>query len=106
VNEDALNAFVAVAEHRHFRRAAASQHVAASTLSRRVTALERDTRLVLVDRSAGAVALTEQGEQFLPVARRLLAELAATKTAARTIRAAAHDRRIASSAGRRRPLPG
>jgi DNA-binding transcriptional LysR family regulator len=87
VQEDSLQAFVTVAEHRHFRRAAAMLFVVPSTLSRRLTALERATGLRLVDRTAGAVSLTPQGEQFLPVAHRLLAEFGLARAAASDIAA-------------------
>lgn len=85
MHEVELAAFVAVAEQRHFGRAAASQYVVVSTLSRRLSSLERATGLVLAVRTAQSVRLTEQGEAFLPEAHRLLSDLDRTRRAARRI---------------------
>lgn len=75
MREESLTAFVAVAKHLHFGRAAEEEFVVVSTLSRRLSALERDTGLRLAVRSAQAVRLTGHGRAFLPVAERMLAEL-------------------------------
>ncbi|MCA1712770.1 MAG: LysR family transcriptional regulator [Actinobacteria bacterium] len=88
MREESLKAFVAVARHLHFGKAAAEEFVVVSTLSRRLSALERDTGLVLAVRSARAVDLTPQGKAFLPVAERLLAQLDSGKQDALKIRTA------------------
>jgi DNA-binding transcriptional LysR family regulator len=75
--------FVAVAETRHFTRAAELARVAQPSLSQQVRALERDVGATLFHRIRGNVTLTEAGETLLPIARRILAE---TETAYRAIR--------------------
>lgn len=67
-----LDAFVAVAEERHFGRAADRLHVAQPVISRRIQRLERETGLTLVERTTRHVGLTEAGAVFLESARRLL----------------------------------
>jgi DNA-binding transcriptional LysR family regulator len=75
--------FLAVAETRHFTRAAEQMRVAQPSLSQQVRALERDLGASLFHRIRGNVSLTEAGETLLPIARRILAE---TETAYRAIR--------------------
>lgn len=87
MQEDWLKALLAAAEHRQLGRAAGEQFVVVSTLSRRITALERVTGLVLVDRRSTGVALTAAGEAFVPVAKRLLSEMQQAKAAAAELRA-------------------
>ncbi|MEV0645490.1 LysR substrate-binding domain-containing protein [Phytomonospora sp. NPDC050363] len=69
-----LRYFAAVAEHRHFTRAAASLGVAQPTLSRQVHTLETDLGAELFHREHGTVTLTPAGEVLLPIARRILAD--------------------------------
>jgi DNA-binding transcriptional LysR family regulator len=83
--------FVAVAEHRHFGRAAAELCVAQPSLSRQVGRLERQLGARLLDRTPQGSRLTEAGEVFLPRAKALLRS--AGQTAAAT-RAAARPSRI------------
>lgn len=101
MNEDGLRAFLSLVRHRHFGRAAREQYVAVSTLSRRVTALERDVGLTLVDRATRAVGVTRSGDQFLPVARHLLAELDGARRAATRIAADAAPPQRHTGAARR-----
>lgn len=75
--------FLAVAETRHFTRAAEQMRVAQPSLSQQIRALERDVGAGLFHRIRGNVTLTEAGETLLPIARRILAE---TETAYRAIR--------------------
>ena len=65
----ALGFVVAVAEERHFSRAAARLDVAQPTLSRTVRAVEAEHGVVLFDRTSRAVALTPAGEAFVAQAR-------------------------------------
>ncbi len=75
--------FLAVAETRHFTRAAEQERVAQPSLSQQIRALERDVGAALFNRIRGNVTLTEAGETLLPIARRILAE---TENAYRAIR--------------------
>lgn len=66
--------FVAVAETRHFTRAAERVHVAQPSLSQQIRALEKELGAELFSRARGNIALTEAGEALLPLARRILAD--------------------------------
>jgi DNA-binding transcriptional LysR family regulator len=83
--------FVAVAEHRHFGRAAADLHTAQPSLSRQIRRLEQQLGARLLDRTPQGTRLTEAGEVFLPHATALLRS--AAKAAALT-KAAADPSRI------------
>jgi DNA-binding transcriptional LysR family regulator len=83
--------FVAVAEHRHFGRAAAALHTAQPSLSRQIRRLEQQLGARLLDRTPQGSRLTEAGEVFLPHAKALLRS--AAKAAAHT-RAAANPSRV------------
>jgi DNA-binding transcriptional LysR family regulator len=65
-----LSHFLAVAEERHFTRAAARVHLTQSSLSSSVRALERELDSDLFVRSTRQVELTEAGRALLPAARR------------------------------------
>jgi DNA-binding transcriptional LysR family regulator len=67
-----LEAFVAVAAHGSYTRAARELRFDQSTVTRHVQHLERDLRLVLLVRSPRSVDLTDNGRQFLPHAKRVL----------------------------------
>lgn len=66
--------FVAVAETRHFTRAAEQVHVSQPSLSQQVRALENELGAELFSRARGNIALTDAGEALLPLARRILAD--------------------------------
>ena len=68
-----LSHFLAVAEERHFTRAAARVHLTQSSLSSSVRALERELGSDLFVRSTRQVELTEAGRALLPAARRAIA---------------------------------
>jgi DNA-binding transcriptional LysR family regulator len=68
-----LSHFIAVAEERHFTRAAARVHLTQSSLSSSVRALERELGSDLFVRSTRQVELTEAGRALLPAARRTVA---------------------------------
>src|SRR5579863_2025902 len=70
-----LRYLVALAEERHFTRAAAREHIAQPALSQQIRRLERETGLALVERTTRRVSLTEAGEVLLARARRILAEI-------------------------------
>src|SRR6476660_6040147 len=68
-----LRYFVAVAEERHFGRAATRLHMSAPPLSQRIRELEADLGLALFERSSRNVKLTPAGERLLGDARAVLA---------------------------------
>ncbi len=70
-----FRAVVAVADRRHFTRAAADLHIAQPALSQQVRRLEAELGLELFRRTSRSVALTQAGELILPRARRILAEV-------------------------------
>lgn len=61
----ALSAFVAVAEHHSFTKAAAQVGVAPPTMSQTIRALEEQLGVRLFNRTTRSVALTEAGERLL-----------------------------------------
>ena len=69
-----LRYFVAVADTRHFTRAARESGVTQPSLSKQVHALETEVGASLFTRARGNVALTPAGEALLPHARRILAD--------------------------------
>jgi DNA-binding transcriptional LysR family regulator len=77
--------FVAVADTRHFTRAAERMRVAQPSLSQQVRALERDVGAELFHRIRGNLSLTEAGETLLPFARRMLAEVESAYQAVREL---------------------
>lgn len=70
-----LRYFVAVAERRHFTRAAAELHVAQPSVSKQIQKLEAELGTPLFHRQKGHPDLTPAGELLLPWARRVLADL-------------------------------
>jgi len=68
-----VRAFVAVADERHFGRAAERLHLAQPAVSRQVRRLEAQLGARLLDRTSRSVALTDEGRGFLDDARGLLA---------------------------------
>src|SRR6201990_3091973 len=60
-----LEAFVAVARTRSFRRAALESHVSVSSLSQRLRDMEERLGVRLMNRTTRSVALTEAGELLL-----------------------------------------
>jgi DNA-binding transcriptional LysR family regulator len=70
-----LRYLVALADERHFTRAAARLHIAQPALSQQVRRLEDEVGVALVDRTTRHVALTPAGELLVARARRALAEV-------------------------------
>jgi DNA-binding transcriptional LysR family regulator len=66
--------FVAVADARHFTRAAEQVHVSQPSLSQQIRALEKELGAPLFSRARGNITLTDAGEALLPLARRILAD--------------------------------
>ena len=74
-----LEALVAVAEERHFTRAARRLHLTQPALSQQVRRLEDRLGVRLVERTPHHVALTDAGERLVTRARRITAEVAAAR---------------------------
>ncbi|PVZ07721.1 LysR family transcriptional regulator [Actinomycetospora cinnamomea] len=74
-----LRYFVAVAETRHFGRAAERLHIAQSPLSQAIRQLESQLGAPLFERTTRRVDLTAAGEALLPEAVRILASLDAAR---------------------------
>lgn len=74
MNLEQLRGFVAIAQTRHFTRAAEALHLAQPSLSRQISTLEHELSVELFHRARGNVALTDAGERLLPIARRMLAD--------------------------------
>lgn len=70
-----LRAFIAVAKHGNFTRASEEIHLSQSTVSGQIKALEEDLGLLLFERKAGGVSLTNFGMELLPRAEKLLADI-------------------------------
>ena len=74
-----LRYLVALADERHFTRAAAREHVAQPALSQQIRSLEAELGLALVERTTRRVAMTQAGDLLVVRARRALAELDAAQ---------------------------
>ncbi|MGY2805465.1 DNA-binding transcriptional LysR family regulator [Bradyrhizobium sp. USDA 4524] len=72
LDPDLLQAFVAVAEHRSFTRAASALNRTQSAVSMQVKRLEERLQAELFHRSTSSVDLTAAGEGLLGYARRIL----------------------------------
>ena len=70
-----LRYLVALADLRHFGRAAEACHVSQPTLSTQVRKLEQELGIALVERAPRQVMLTSAGEDVAARARRVLAEV-------------------------------
>ena len=70
-----LRYLVAVAEHRHFGRAAESCFVSQPTLSTQLKKLEETLGVTLIERTNRQVMLTDAGEQIVAQAQRVLFEV-------------------------------
>ena len=82
---DGVEAFLSVAHHRSFRRAAAELGVTPSAISQAVRALEARLSAALFIRTTRSVGLTEAGERFLSRAKPAFEELVAASAAARDL---------------------
>ena len=82
---DGVDAFLSVAEHRSFRRAAAELGVTPSAISQSVRTLEARIGAALFIRTTRSVGLTEAGERFLSRAKPAFEELIAASGVAREL---------------------
>jgi len=74
-----LRYLVALADERHFTRAAEREHIAQPALSQQIRKLEDEVGMALVERSTRRVAITPAGELLVARARRMLSELEAAR---------------------------
>jgi DNA-binding transcriptional LysR family regulator len=82
---EGVEAFLAVARHRSFRRAAGELGVTPSAVSQAVRGLEARLGVALFTRTTRSVGLTEAGQRFFDRARPAFEELAAAGEAARDL---------------------
>ncbi|MCA0012172.1 LysR family transcriptional regulator [Mesorhizobium sp. B292B1B] len=82
---DGVEAFLGVAQHRSFRKAAAELGVTPSAISQAVRALEARVGAALFMRTTRSVGLTEAGERFLSRAKPAFEELVAASEVAREL---------------------
>jgi DNA-binding transcriptional LysR family regulator len=73
-----IQAFVAIADCRTFGEAARSLHLTQTALTRRLQTLEAFLGVKLIERTTRSSSLSSTGRDFLPQARRLIGELAAS----------------------------
>ena len=82
---DGVEAFLSVAQHRSFRRAAAELRVTPSAISQAIRALEARIGAALFIRTTRSVGLTEAGTRFLSRAKPAFEELVAASEVARDL---------------------
>ncbi|HTU53110.1 MAG TPA: LysR family transcriptional regulator [Acetobacteraceae bacterium] len=82
---DGVEAFLSVARHRNFRRAAVELGVTPSAISQAVRTLEARVGAALFIRTTRSVGLTEAGERFLSRAKPAFEELVAAGEVAREL---------------------
>jgi DNA-binding transcriptional LysR family regulator len=82
---DGVEAFLSVARHRSFRRAAAELGVTPSAISQAIRSLEARIGAALFIRTTRSVGLSEAGERFLSRAKPAFEELVAASEAARDL---------------------
>ena len=82
---DGVEAFLSVAHHRSFRRAAADLAVSPSAVSQAIRSLETRIGAVLLMRTTRSVGLTEAGQRFLARAKPAFDELLVASQLARDL---------------------
>lgn len=94
-----LRYFVAVAEERHFGRAAARLHMAQPPLSQQIRRLESDLGVRLLHRTTRRVELTPAGAAYLDRAREVLAAVDAAAVEAQRVDAGLEGRLVVGCVG-------
>lgn len=72
---DSLQTFIEVATHGSFTAVAKRRAVAVSSITRKIDALEADLGVRLLARHSRLIMLTDAGEEFLPRARSIVADM-------------------------------
>lgn len=80
-----LEYLVAIAEHKHFGRAAQSCFVSQPTLSGQIMKLEAQLSLTLIERQSKKVILTPAGEKLVVEARKVLSAAQEFETSAKSL---------------------
>jgi len=80
LDTEQLNAFVMVAKHGSFSKAATELFLSQSAVSKRIAVLEQSLKTALFDRIGHRIELTEAGELLLPRALSILNEIADSQT--------------------------
>lgn len=105
MTKDDIQAFSAVASLRSYTKAAALLFVTESSLSKKITRLEKEVGVQLLDRSRHGVSLTAAGRVFLEESRGLLGEmdrfLSDVRAAAKDVRVPLHLAVMGTSLGNR-----
>jgi DNA-binding transcriptional LysR family regulator len=94
-----LRYFVAVAEERHFGRAAARLHMAQPPLSQQIRQLESELGLQLLRRTTRRVELTAAGEAYLIRARQIIAAVSSAAGEAQRVAAGLQGRLVIGCVG-------
>jgi DNA-binding transcriptional LysR family regulator len=81
-----LEYFIAVAQERHFARAAEKCYVSQPALSAAIAKLERELNVTLINRGHSFAGLTPEGERLVMWAKRILAEHDAFKAEVHAVR--------------------
>ncbi len=80
MDTEQLNAFVMVAKHGSFSKAATTLFLSQSAVSKRIAVLEQNVKTPLFDRIGHRIELTEAGELLLPRALSILREIVDSQT--------------------------
>lgn len=94
-----LRYFLAVAEERHFGRAAARLHMAQPPLSQQIRQLEAELGVTLLRRSTRRVELTDAGSAYLERVRAILADVEDAGTEAQRLAAGLEGRLVIGCVG-------
>ena len=94
-----LRYFLAVAEERHFGRAAERLHMAQPPLSQQIRQLEEELGVRLLDRNTRRVELTAAGEAYLARVRVVLAEVEDAGEEAQRVAAGLQGRLVVGCVG-------